>query len=295
MSRVIDNKFLKKLEATKKRKLLPLLEATLREYAPKECRVMSQENLNRFLNICYSNAQEQGTRNFGEVKAFTFLAFNLGIGFYKDPLYPKIVTIFESTSPIEVKLSRATNYFLKEHYIYTKEQLEQYLKALTKLEKVAFQLIPKELSSKKMAQYMKSFYPQRVEKLGGVENLEKLMPQYHESLQVEQLNNPIGHFVFYMTWMFLGSDFFNDPHYAWVQRAFYRYFVVKPKNKPIWLFQVMMKRLKKRKMEMGRVLTKSESYSQDADILSMLSGCKLNEASNKILSKIEEQRLKELF
>ena len=254
MSRVIDNKFLKKLEATKKRKLMPLLEATLREYAPKECRVMSQKNLNTFLNFCYSNAQVHGTKNFGEVKAFTFLAFNLGVNFYKDPLYPKIVNIFESTSPIEVKLSRATNYFLKEHYIYTKEELQHYLMALTKLERVLFQAIPKQLSTQKMANYMKAYYPQRVEKLGGVERLRELMPQYHDTLNAYQLNNPIGHFVFYMSWMFLGSSLLHDPRYAWFQREFYRHFVIKPQMKPVWLFKVMMKRLKKQKREVEEIL-----------------------------------------
>lgn len=253
MSRVIDNDFLKKLETTKQTKLIPLLEATLKEYAPKECRVMSQENLNKFLNLCYTNAQAHGTRNFGEIKAFTFLAFNLGTEFYKDPLYPKIVTIFESTSPIDVKLSRATNYFLKEHYIYTKEQLEQYLTALNKLEKVAFEAIPNPLSTEQMAKYLSAAYPQRVKSLGGVEYLQTLMPQYHNTLQAQQLGTPLGHFVFYMVWMFLGSSFLEDPRYAWVQREFYVY-EKNSNQKSYRLLEVILKRLRKQKKEVEKTL-----------------------------------------
>ena len=253
MSRVIDNDFLKKLEATKQTKLIPLLEEILREYAPKECRVMSKENLNKFLNICYSNAQAHGTKNFGEVKAFTFLAFNLGVEFYKDPFYPKIVNIFESTSPIEVKLSRATNYFLKEHYIYTKEQLGQYLTALNKLEKVAFEAIPKPLSTEQMAKYLRAAYPQRVKSLGGVEYLQTLMPKYHNTLQAQQLGTPLGHFVFYMVWMFLGSSFLDDPRYDWFQKEFYTY-EENAREKRLGFLRVVMKRLKKKKIEIEKAL-----------------------------------------
>lgn len=157
---------------------------------------MSKENLNKFLNICYHNAQAHGTGNFGEIKAFTFLAFHLGIEFYKDPLYPKIVNIFESTSPIDVKLSRATNYFLKEYYLYSKEQFQEYLSVLTKLEKVAFEAIPNPLSTQQMAKYLYVVSPQKVKSLGDVEKLQELMPQYHQSLQAQQLGTPLGHFVF---------------------------------------------------------------------------------------------------
>ena len=244
MSYIVDNDFLKKLEATKQKKLIPLLEETLRAYAPKECRVMSKENLDKFLNICYNNAQAHGTGNFGEVKAFTFLAFHLGTEFYKDPLYPKIVNIFKSTSPIDVKLSRATNYFLKEHYLYTKEQLHQYLTALNKLEKVAFEAIPNPLSTEQMAKYLRVAYPQRVERLGGVEHLAQLMPQYHETLQVHQLGTPLGHFVFYMTWMFFGSSLLNDPKYDWFQTEFYIY--EKNSNQKSYRFlKALLKRLRK--------------------------------------------------
>ena len=244
MSYVVDNNFLKKLEATKQKKLIPLLEAILREYAPKECRLMSKTNLNKFLNLCYNNAQENGTQNFGEVKAFTFLAFNLGTEFYTDSLYPKIVNIFESTSPIDVKLNRATNYFLKEHYIYKKEQLNQYLTALRKLEEVAFEAIPNPLTTEQMAMYLYAAYPQRVKILGGVENLQRLMPQYHQKLQAQQFNTPLGHFVFYMVWMFLGSSFLEDPRYVWLQREFYAY--EKNREDKARKFQkVLMKRLKK--------------------------------------------------
>jgi len=262
VSRAIDNDFLKKLEATKQKKLMILLEVILREYAPIECRVMGQENLNKFLKLCYNNAQAHSTQNFGEIKAFTFLAFNLGIEFYKDPLYPKIVSIFKSDSPIEVKLSRTTNYFLKEHYIYTKEQLQDYLIALNKLEKVAFEAIPNPLSTEQMAKYLRAAYPQRVKNLGGVEHLEKLMPQYHETLQAQGLNTPLGHFVFYMTWMFLGSSLLSDPKYAWFQKEVYKY-EKNSKKKRFRFLKVILKRLRKEKKRIKEVVKILERIEND--------------------------------
>jgi len=283
MSRVIDNDFLKKLESTKQTKLMPLLEATLKAYAPKECRVMSKENLDKFLNICYNNAQAHGTQNFGEVKAFTFLAFHLGTEFYKDPLYPKVVNIFESNSPIDVKLSRATNYFLKEHYLYSKEQLQQQLTALNKLEKVAFEAIPNPLSTEQMAKYLRAAYPQRVERLGGVEHLAQLMPQYHETLQTYQLGTPLGHFVFYMTWMFLGSSLLDDPKYAWFQKEFYRY-KENSKKKRLGFLRVMLKRLRKEKKLLEALLKQDDKLIALGDFSRMLSEYSL-ERELKILKE----------
>jgi hypothetical protein len=262
MSRVIDNAFLRKLEATKQRKLMPLLEATLRDYAPKECRVMSKPNLEKFLTLCYNNAQAHGTGNFGEVKAFTFLAFHLGTEFYKDPLYPKVVNIFESNSPIEVKLNRATNYFLKEHYLYTKEQLQQELTALNKLQKVAIEAIPNPLTTQQMAKYLRAAYPQRVERLGGVEHLAQLMPQYHATLQAQQLGTPLGHFVFYMVWMFLGSSLLDDPKYDWFQTKFYRY-DKSPKEKSYLFFRGIFKRLRKQKKRIEALLKELERIDDE--------------------------------
>jgi len=287
MSHLIDQTFQKRLEATKQKKLMPLLEETLRAYAPKACRTMSQENLNKLLNTSYQNAQAQGTRNFGEVKAFTFLAYNLGTEFYKDPLYPKIVNIFKSSSPIEVKLSRAVNYYLKEHYIYTKEQSQEYLMALTKLEKVAFSEIPNPLTTKQMAKYLYAAYPQRVKSLGGVEKLQKLMPYYHEVLEAQQLQTPLGHFVFYMVWMFKGSSLLTDPQFAWFQKEFYAW--EKNSNaKSNRFLEAILKRLKCEMREVEKVLEINKQYSFYQDINIILSGCKLNEESKIILTKIEE-------
>jgi hypothetical protein len=298
MSRVIDDAFLKKLEATKQKKLVPLLETTLREYAPKECKVMSKTNLEKFLNICYNNAQAHGTQNLGEVKAFTFLAFNLGTEFYKDPLYPKIVNIFESTSPIDVKLSRATNYFLKEHYLYTKEQLKQYLTALNKLEKVAFEAIPNPLSTEQMANYLKAAYPQRVNSLGGVENLQKLMPKYHQSLQAQQLGTALGHFVFYMVWMFLGSSFLNDPRYDWLRKEFYVY--EKSSNSKSYRFlREILKRLRREKKVIERLLKSNEDIIATKSLVKIISSSDLDEASSIIVYKTEEswheQQIEKVF
>jgi len=287
MSYVVDNNFLKKLEATKQKKLIPLLEVTLKEYAPKECKVMSQENLNKFLNLCYPFAQENGTQNFGEVKAFTFLAFNLGTEFYKDPLYPKIVNIFKSTSPLDVKLSRAINYFLKEHCIYKKEQLRQYLTALNKLEKVAFEAIPNPLTTEQMARYIYAVYPQRVKSLGGVENLQELMPQYHELLKKQQLSTPLGHFVFYMVWMFLGSSFLENPRYAWVQKEFDVY--AKNSNQKSYRFlRVILKRLRKEKKVVEKLLKMDENIVVTKSLSKIISNCDLDEESQMIVDVIEE-------
>ena len=71
--------------------------------------------------------------------------------------------------------------------------------------------------------------------------------------------------------------------------------MVKLDNKSYRFLRVVLKRLRKEKKVIERLLKSNERYSQDANIFAMLSGCKLNEASNMILSKIEEQRLKELF
>jgi len=253
MSHLIDQTFQKKIESNKQKRLMPLLEEILREYVSKACRTMSQENLNKFLDLCYKNAQAQGTEKFGEIKAFTFLAYNLGVEFYKDPLYPKIVTIFESDSPIDIKLNRAVNYYLKNHYLYTKEHIHWYLVALNKLEKVAFPAIPNPLSSELMAKYLYSTYPQRVKKLGGVKKLQELMPHYHRTLEAQQLNTPLGHFVFYMVWMFKGSSLLIDPQFAWFQKEFYVY-EESPNLKSRRFLRVILKRLRKEKRDVNGVL-----------------------------------------
>ena len=287
MSHLIDQTFQKKLEATKQKKLMPLLEETLRAYAPKACRTMSQENLNRFLNTSYQNAQAQGTRNFGEVKAFTFLAYNLGTEFYQDPLYPKIVNIFKSSSPIEVKLSRAVNYYLKEHYLYTKEQTQEYLMALNKLEKVAFSEIPNPLTTKQMSHYLYAAYPQRVKSLGGVEKLQQLMPHYHQTLQAQQLQTPLGHFVFYMVWMFKGSSLLTDPQFAWFQKEFYAYEKIANAKSNRFL-EAMLKRLKREIKVVEKVLENDEDIVSTSSLLRILSSCELDEDAQLIVDKIEE-------
>lgn len=275
MSRVVDNQFLKNLERTKQKKLMVLLEEVLKEYAPKEFKQMGQENLKIFLNLCYLNAQNHGTENFGEIKAFTFLAFHLGVEFYKDPLYTKIVTIFESSSPIEIKLNRAINHFLKEQYVYTKKQLLAYKHALDRLEKVAFHVITEPISAQKMAAYLNVDYPERVTYLGGKEYLSKLMPNHYEELKAHQLDTPLGHFTFFMLWMFLGSSFLIDPRYAWVQKAFYM-LEENPNRKSHKFLQNMLKRLKKEKQKVVKQLAQNEhEILRVADFSRILSGVKL--------------------
>jgi len=230
-----------KLEEARKKKLLPLLKETLIQTYPKECRLMKEEYLEEFLNQSYTNAQKTGTQSFGEIKTFTFLAFNLGIDFNTDPIYKQINNIFQSTKNIKVKLDRATNHYLKEQMLHTQTELIEYKMALMRLEKVAYTVITETISAKKMANYLKAAYPQRVEKLGGVEHLEKLIPTHYEQLEANKLNTPLGHFVYFMLWMFMGSSMLSDPHYRWIQTRFYAY-----EEDKAWKFQkVLMKRLKK--------------------------------------------------
>ena len=116
MSYKAGEKLLKNMEMNKQKRLIPILEARVRAYAPKECKEMGQEKLDIFLNQSYRDALKHGVRKFGEVKAFTFLTFELGLEFYKDADYLEIVDIFNSASSIDVKLSRAINYYLEEEY-----------------------------------------------------------------------------------------------------------------------------------------------------------------------------------
>jgi len=130
--------------------------------------------------------------------------------------------------------------------LHSKEELVEYKTALTKLEKVAYHVITEPISAKKMASYLKAAYPQRVESLGGVEHLEKLIPTHYELLEANQLNTPLGHFVYFMLWMFVGSGMLHNPHYQWIQKHFYD--EESNKSKKSALFQrVLMKRLRKEK------------------------------------------------
>lgn len=239
-------------EARKKRLLVPLKEVVIQSY-PKECRVMKEEYLNDFLNQSYDNAQKCGTETFGEIKSFTFLAFNLGIHFYEDPINQQIYTLFKSSKDIEVKLDRAVNHFIKKQMIQSKEELIGYKTALAKLEKVAYHVITEPISANKMASYLKAAYPQRVESLGGVEHLERLIPTHYELLESNRLDTPLGHFVYFMLWMFMGSGMLHDPHYQWIQKHFYDEEPNKNKKSSAF-YRVLMKRLRKEKQKVDKAL-----------------------------------------
>ena len=159
--------------------------------------------------------------------------------------------------------------------------------ALTKLEKVAFEAIPNPLTTKQMSHYLYAAYPQRVKSLGGVEKLQQFMPYYHEVLEAQQLHTPLGHFLFYMVWMFKGSSLLTDPQFAWFQKEFYAY-EKNPNAKSNRFLEAILKRLKCEMREVEKVLEINKQYSSHQDINIILSGCKLNEESKIILTKIEE-------
>lgn len=242
---VISKELSLKLEEARKNKLLPILKETVIQTYPKACRVMKEQYLDAFLNQSYNNAQKTGTQTFGEVKTFTFLAFNLGLYFDTDPIYKDIHKIFQTEQTIEVKLDRATNHYIKEQMLHTQTELIEFKMALMRLEKVAYSVITEPISANKMANYLKAAYPQRVEKLGGVEHLEKLIPTHYELLQAHRLDSPLGHFVYFMLWMFMGSSMLNDPKYRWIQKHFYDNEAPNKIRKAQRFQAVLMKRLKK--------------------------------------------------
>lgn len=127
-----------------------------------------------------------------------------------------------------------------------------------------------------------------MESLGGVKHLEKLIPTHYELLEANQLNTPLGNFVYFMLWMFMGSGMLHDPHYQWLQKQFYHEELNKNKKSSAF-YKILMKRLKKEKRTLERKLQKGDSSFYARNLSLILSNNELDEEALEIINELKEE------
>jgi len=210
------------LNSMAKKRVLRLsivLKSDLRELYPKRCKTMGDSHLSEFADRCALDAFNYGCSNYGELKAYAFLAFFLGIKFANDPLYPWVSDTFASHQVFSLKIENISEIFFKHHFLGEEESLRAYKKALETLLKVNFKYISGVKTYKEIALVLEKIYPERMKLLGGVEKVSVLLNlATSDKLKQYKLEHPISIFIYTSLVFFLGSGVDDDPQYHWVRK-----------------------------------------------------------------------------
>lgn len=215
----IDDTLLERMAQKRLMRLSGSLVEILKDEYPKQCRVLGDAGLKIFSDRCVLKAYGYGANNYGELRAYTFLAWVLGVGFDDDPLYPWVKEILIQEEPFENRTDEIADIVYSAYHFNTLEQLEEYRGALTRLLGLNFTEIKKFTSYVEIVELLERVYPQRVQLLGGVEKLkESLKLACYQKAIHYNINHPIGIFVYAGLVFFLGHKVDDDPLYAWAKK-----------------------------------------------------------------------------
>lgn len=250
------------LEELAQGRLAQLSNALVHEYQrlyPKRCRVLGEDNLKAFCTHTSQKAYEHGALNYGELKAYSFVAWVLGTGVDDDPLYPEIQSILQSEDDFESKMEEIEEIVSSRYYMHTTEQLEAYTQALQKLLTINFTKINKLTNYSQIVALLKSIYPQRVEILGGETRVKEVLKYAcHEKILRYNINTPIGIFVYATLVFFLGHKADDDPLYAWA-RLYLNNDEPHMAYKLDKLVKVIEKRIRNAKRQIEQILEKEDT------------------------------------
>jgi len=102
------------LDSMAKKRVLRLsivLKDDLKKLYPKRCKTMGDSHLSEFTDRCALDAFNYGCNTYGELKAYAFLAFFLGIKFADDPLYPWVSDTLLKDQDFSLKIEHISETF----------------------------------------------------------------------------------------------------------------------------------------------------------------------------------------
>ncbi len=235
-------------------RLSRMLHIEIQSLYPKRAKILGEKNLLAFCERCALDAHRLGCKNYGELKAYAFIAMHLGVGYTSDPQYPWIRDILNKDETFNLKMEALIKIFFKDYYLSKEEDLTQYNKALSKLTELNSEEIIKLRKYSEIADVLKEIYPERVALLGGTEQLSNALAiSTHEKIKVYGLEHPMGVFIVSTLVFFLGADVDKDPMYPWVEK----YLNSKEPNRSVKidkLVKVIQKRIKNNSRNIDKIL-----------------------------------------
>ena len=215
----VSNELLDSMAKKRVLRLSKILAVDLKELYPQRCRTMGESHLLEFTDTCALDAFNYGCNSYGELKAYAFLAFFLGIKFHDDPLYPWVSDTLIKNQPFSLKIETISVVFFKQHFQGKEENLQAYNKALKTLLKVNFKYINTFKTYTEIALGLEKIYPERMKLLGGVEKVAVLLNlATSDKLKLYKLEHPISIFTYVSLVFFLGAGVDDDPLYHWVRK-----------------------------------------------------------------------------
>jgi len=215
----VDAKFLESMAEKRALRLSRMLHIEIKTLYPKRAKILGEKNLKEFSERCALDTYSLGCKNYGELKAYSFIAMHLGIGFSSDPQYPWVRDVLHKNESFNLKVEALSKVFFEGYYNGTEESLTAHSQALKKLSKVQVSEVEKLRKYSEITKVLEEIYPERVAQLGGVEKLSNALAQAsHEKIKTYGLAHPTGVFIVSTLVFFLGADVDNDPFYPWVAK-----------------------------------------------------------------------------
>jgi hypothetical protein len=200
--------------------LAEMLTHELKNLYPKRMRTVGKGQTFAFALACAQESHRLGCTNYGELKAYSFVALQLGIGFATDPMYPFVRQILEKEEIFSLKMEEIMHYTLTNLYASDTASLCTYQTALLNLLKVDLAQVKTFTTYTEIVGVLEQVYPQRVKALGGMEHVfDAIKASTHTKPEVYNMHHPIGIFVYAFLVFFLGHKIDHDPLYAWVENT----------------------------------------------------------------------------
>jgi len=256
---LITKAFLESMAQKRAETLAEKLSLDLEGLYPKRMRTMGKSNRASFALSCAQESRTWGCSNYGELKAYSFVALQLGTGFATDPFYGYIAQILASSTPFSLKMEKILGYTMDTFYIDDEAELIAYQEALDRLLKVDLEKVKSFTTYTEIVHVLKEVYPQRVTKLGGIEPvLHAIKLGTNHKPKAYNIDHPIGIFVYASLVFFLGHKVDKDPLYAWVGK-YLNADELRMAHKLDRLVRVIRKRIKNNRRYIDKVLKENIS------------------------------------
>ena len=216
----VSAELLERMAQQRKEMLAKRLSRDLEDLYPKRMRTLGEKQRFRFARLCTDESYTLGCRTYGELKAFAFVALQLGVGFATDPLYSAMTPLLYIEDAFALKMEKIIQYiFSHTLYIHDEASLRAYKEALYKLLCVDLKQIKQMRNYQELVAVLEVIYPERVKALGGKEVLKEHLQYacYNKTIRYN-IHHPIGIFVYATLVFFLGHNVDDDPLYPWVKR-----------------------------------------------------------------------------
>jgi len=215
----VDHTLLESMAQKRTEVLAEPLAQMFRENYPGRCRMIDEEKLSVFTRWCARDAYALGCENYGVLKSYAFIAWHLGTGFIRDPLYPAIEEMARSDRSFDEKMEEISEYFFEHLYPGDLSKLSAYNEALKRLLKVNLEVVTSLRNYDQIAELLERIYPQRAKLIGSTKDISILVNLASDGkITRYNIDHPIGRFVYAGLVFFLGSNFDEDPLYPWAKK-----------------------------------------------------------------------------